>query len=136
LDTATFGSVSEYHRGLGVVGALHPNLFHHMKMEAKESPDSLDPFEAWNSGKNTTTAETEWDFVYDPYQSVSQNKSPSEWEQKHENGGNRSPTRLQVLMHAFSATPTSDQMGASLLEKGKTFFGEYEKAPEYAETDP
>ena len=135
LDTATYGSVSEYHRGLGVLGAPHPDIFHHMKVETKESPDSLVVFEAWNSGKNTTTAEKEWDFVYDPYKSVSQNKSPSEWEQKHEYGGNRSPIRLQVFMHALSATPMSDQMGASFCEKGKTFFGEYEKAAEYAETD-
>ena len=136
VDTATYGSVSEYHMGLSVLGAPHPKIIDHMKMETKESKDSLDPFEAWNSGKNTTTAEKEWDIVCDPYTSVSQNKSPSEWEQKHEYGGNRSPIRLQVLMHALSATPMSDQMGASLFEKGKTFFGDYEKAAEYAATDP
>jgi len=136
LDTAKYGGVIEYHMGLGVLGAPHPKILEHMKMEATESPDSLDSYDAWNSGKNTTTPKKEWFFVNDPYKSVSKNKSPSEWEPRHEFGGNRRPIRLQVMMHALSATPMSDQMGALLFEKGKTFFGEYEKAPEYAEKDP
>jgi hypothetical protein len=107
-----------------------------MKMEAKNKPDSFVPFDAWNSGKNTTTAQKEWDFVCDPFISVSTDKRPSEWEERHDYGGNRSPIRLQVFMHAFSAIPMSKEMGASLFEKGKTFFGDYTKAPEFASTDP
>jgi hypothetical protein len=136
LDTATYGSVTEYHRGLDVIGAPHPTIFDQMKIEAKEKLDSSDTFDAWNSGKNTTTPSKEWDFVYDPFESVSNDKPPSEWKLRHEYGGNRFPIRLQVFMHVCSATPMSQQMGASLLDKDKTFFGDYKKAPDFAETHP
>jgi hypothetical protein len=140
LDTATYGSVTEYHRGLDVIGAPHPKILDHMEMEAKGGPDSSDKFEAWNSGKNITTAQKEWDFVYDPYksESVSKNTRPIEWEERHDYGGNRSPIRLQVFMHAFSATPMSKKMGAgaSFFEKDKPFFGDYKKATEFEDTDP
>jgi hypothetical protein len=66
--------------------------------------------------------------MYEPFvqASVSKNTSPKEWIPKHVYGGNRDPIRLQVFLHALSAT----QMTSGIR------FGDYKKAHELPETDP
>jgi hypothetical protein len=139
IDTATYGTVSAYHKGLDAIGTPHPNIFDEMKIETNDCKDSGANFEAWNSGLNLTKPRKEWDYVYEPFKKVCKDKPPSDWEQKHDGdwGGNRFPIRLQVFMHAHSAIPMSKPMGASLFGKDKpsqygerSFFGDYKEAHE------
>ena len=84
-----------------VLGQPHPNILEELMKECQKCQDALDDFEAWNSGKNVTNSSKELDFVFDPYEKTEgwQEKDPEEWEPKHDYGGNRTPIRLEVLMH-------------------------------------
>jgi hypothetical protein len=128
FGTATYGGVVDYVRGLEAVGTPHPNIYEHMRKEATESADSLEIFEAWNSGHNKTSARVEWDFVVNPFgrDSMSKDTPPSEWKPKHAYGGKRIPIRLEVFLHALSAM----QMASRIL------FGDYKNAHELPFEDP
>jgi hypothetical protein len=125
--TATYGLVSDYYRGLDAIGTPHPNILEHMKKETTNSPDSYDIFDSWNSGFIQTTPVKEWDLICEPFkpESVSKDISPRSWVLKHDYGGKRFPIRLQVFLHALSAT----QMSSGIR------FGDYKKANELPETD-
>ena len=73
--------------------------------------DSLDDFEAWNSGRNVTNAQKELRFVRDPFlrEEGWQDKDPSEWEPAHDYGGDRVPIRLEVC----AAAPSFPVLGAT-----------------------
>ena len=96
-----------------------------MQKEHQEKDDSLDEFEAWNSGPNRTFSAKEFDFVADPFkhESISEGTSPSEWVPRHEYGGGRFPIRLQVFLHAMAAR--CDDLA----------FGDYKEADKLEKTD-
>ena len=79
LPEAAYGSVSDFHRGLEVVGVPHPKAPEMMIKEFKEKEDSREEFEAWNSGRNVTMPEKEIAFVVTPFKSVSrENSNPAQ----------------------------------------------------------
>ena len=82
-----------------VLGQPHSNTLEELIRECQKCKDSLDDFEAWNSGKNITNSSKELDFVMDPFEPSEgwQEQDPEDWKPKHEYGGNRIPIRLQVL---------------------------------------
>ena len=130
LPEAAYGEVADFHTGLEVVGILHPRTRDEMHKEHTQKADSQEEFEAWNSGKNVTTPQKEWDFVVEPFDpaSVCAGTLPANWEPKHADyGGNRAPIRLQVFLHATSATCASEQ--------GVIAFGNYKHAGGLKDSD-
>ena len=81
------------------IGAVSSRLLSADQEELQKCKDSLDDFEAWNSGRNVTNSSKELDFVMDPFEPSEgwQEQDPEDWKPKHEYGGNRIPIRLQVL---------------------------------------
>ena len=67
LPTAAYGNKKNFHQGLEVIGLPHLNTLEELIKECQKYKDSLDEFEAWNSGRNITTANKELDFVMDPF---------------------------------------------------------------------
>jgi len=131
LSEAAYGDVADFHRGLEVVGTPHPQARDQMHKEHTQKADSQQEFEAWNSGKNVTTPQKEWDFVVEPFFSVSvcAGTSPADWTRKHvDYGGSRAPIRLQVFNHATSATLVT--------ERGDVTFGNYNCADALEDSDP
>jgi Ca2+-binding EF-hand superfamily protein len=128
FGTATYGAVGDYDKGLEAVGTPHPQIREHMRKETTESKDSVEIFEAWNSGSNKTFPAKEWDFAVEPFEqeSISEDKHPSQWKLKHTYGGKRSPIRLQVFLHVLSAR----QMASGIR------FGDYKKAHGLPFKDP
>jgi len=128
MTVAKYGSVSDFHKGLSTIGVPHPNILEHMRTEHLNSADSSTFFKAWNSGRIDTTPEVEWDFVVAPFEpeSVCADKRPVEWALKHQYGGKRSPIRLEVFMHVFSA----------LQAASNTWFGNYKNAHQLDDKDP
>ena len=92
-----------------------------MEREFTKKPDSRKQFESWNSGKIETTPEKELDFVKEPFEpaSVSDKSPPCQWKKKHDYGGGRTPTRLEVFLHATWAF------------RGDVRFGHFKCAYEY-----
>ena len=130
LPEAAYGEVADFHMGLEVVGIPHPRTRDEMHKEHTQKADSREEFEAWNSGKNVTTPQKEWDFVVEPFdpKSVRADASPAKWKPKHADyGGNRAPIRLPVFMHATSATCASEQ--------GVITFGNYKHADGLKDSD-
>ena len=130
LPEAAYGEVADFHTGLEVVGIPHPRTRDEMHKEHTQKADSQEEFEAWNSGKNVTTPQKEWDFVVEPFDpaSVCAGTLPANWEPKHADyGGNRAPIRLQVFLHATSATCASEQ--------GVIAFGNYKHAGGLKDSD-
>jgi len=56
LPTAAYGTKDDFHQGLEIIGQPHANTLEQLIKECQDSKDSNDEFEAWNSGKNVTTA--------------------------------------------------------------------------------
>jgi hypothetical protein len=56
-----------------------------------------------------------------------QEQDPRDWKPKHEYGGNRNPIRLEVFMHALSATEEGES-GSAGTKSAATRFGEYNLA--------
>ena len=56
LPTAAYGTKDDFHKGLEVIGQAHPNTLEELIKECEMMRDSIDDFEAWNSGKNITNA--------------------------------------------------------------------------------
>lgn len=107
-----------------MLGQPHPNTLEELIRECQKCKDSLDDFEAWNSGKNITNSSKELDFVVEPFETPQgwQGQDPEDWKPKHEYGGNRIPIRLEVFMHVLSAVSESgvrfgDYKGAHKLDK-------------------
>ena len=92
-----------------------------MRKEFTEKADATDPFKSWNSGEIETTPEKELDFVKEPFEpaSVSDKSPPCQWKKKHDYGGGRTPTRLEVFLHATWAF------------RGDVRFGHFKCAYEY-----
>ena len=124
LPEAAYGSVSDFHRGLEVVGVPHPQTMEEMIKEFKDKDDSREEFEAWNSGKNVTTPEKEIAFVISPFKSVSKDSPPEQWEKTHHFGGDREPIRLEVFDHATGA------------RRQDLTFTDYKNADKREESDP
>jgi hypothetical protein len=63
-----------------------------------------------------------------------QEQDPKDWKPKHEYGGNRTPIRLEVFMHALSATSEDES-----IEKGKDkeqqHYGDYKHAHKLDKSD-
>ena len=118
--------VSDFHRGLEVVGVPHPQTMEEMIKEFKDKDDSREDFEAWNSGKNVTTPEKEIAFVISPFksESVSKDSPPQQWEKTHDFGGDREPIRLEVFDHATGA------------RRQDLTFTDYKNADKREESDP
>jgi hypothetical protein len=62
-----------------------------------------------------------------------QEQDPKDWKPKHEYGGNRYPIRLEVFMHALSATEEGESGWAGTKS---TRFGEYKFADSLDKKDP
>ena len=109
-----------------VLGQPHSNTLEELIRECQKCKDSLDDFEAWNSGKNITNSSKELDFVVEPFETPQgwQDQDPKDWTPKHEYGGKRIPIRLQVFMHVLS-----------VLESGVRF-GDYKGAHKLDKNDP
>jgi len=109
-----------------VLGQPHPHTLEELIRECQKCKDSLDDFEAWNSGKNITNSSKELDFVVEPFETPQgwQDQDPKDWTPKHEYGGKRIPIRLQVFMHVLS-----------VLESGVRF-GDYKGAHKLDKNDP
>ena len=117
--------MSDFHRGLEVVGVPHPKAPEEMIKEFKEKEDSREEFEAWNSGKNVTMPEKEIAFVVTPFKSVSKDVPPEKWEKTHDDfGGGREPIRLEVFNHATGA------------RRNDLTFVDYKSADKREESDP
>ena len=63
-----------------------------------------------------------------------QEQDPKDWKPKHEYGGNRYPIRLEVFMHALSATEEGES--GSEGTKSATRFGEYKLADSLDKKNP
>jgi hypothetical protein len=63
-----------------------------------------------------------------------QEQDPEEWTPKHEYGGNRTPIRLEVFMHALSAKVEAESALAGA--ESATCFGEYKFASSLDKNDP
>ena len=107
----------------------HPDVLTEMKREFLEALDSMDTFTAWNSGPNETNCIKEWHFVVDPFEDTPgwQDLSPEKWTPRYKYGGNRIPIRLEVFMHAMSASPW---------DKKEERFGDYKHAHKLDKSDP
>ena len=129
LPTAAYGDKDSFHQGLGVLGLPHPDVLTEMKREFLEALDSMDTFTAWNSGPNETNCIKEWHFVVDPFEDTPgwQDLSPEKWTPRYKYGGNRIPIRLEVFMHAMSASPW---------DKKEKRFGDYKHAHKLDKKDP
>ena len=129
LPTAAYGNKEAFHKGLEVIGQPHPNTLEELIKECQEMSDSLDDFEAWNSGKNITNASRELRFVRDPFLRPEgwQAKDPSEWVPAYDYGGNRTPIRLEVFMHVLSAMTDASKDPASPHGKPAALAGVYLK---------
>ena len=129
LPTAAYGDKDSFHKGLEVLGLPHPDVLTEMKREFLGAPDSEDAFTAWNSGPNETNCIKEWHFVVDPFEDTPgwQDLSPEEWTPRYKYGGNRIPIRLEVFMHAMSASPW---------DKKEKRFGDYKHAHKLDKKDP
>ena len=129
LLTAAYGDKDSFHKGLEVLGLPHPDVLTEMKREFLGAPDSGDAFTAWNSGPNETNCIKEWHFVVDPFEDTPgwQDLSPEKWTPRYEYGGNRIPIRLEVFMHAMSASPW---------DKKEERFGDYKHAHKLDKSDP
>ena len=84
-----------------MLGQPHPHTLEELIRECQKCKDSLDDFEAWNSGINITNSSKELDFVVEPFETPQgwQDQDPDDWKPKHEYGGKRIPIRLEVFMH-------------------------------------
>ena len=111
LPTAAYGDKDSFHQGLEVLGLPHPDVLTEMKREFLGAPDSGDAFTAWNSGPNETNCIKEWHFVVGPFKDTPgwQDLSPEAWTPRYEYGGNRIPIRVEVFMHAMSASPCGEK---------------------------
>jgi len=132
LPTAAFGKKDDFHKGLEVIGQPHPNTCEELIKECEKMRDSLEDFEAWNSGPNITNACKELRFIRDPFLRPEgwQDKDPSEWVPAHDYGGNRTPIRLEVFLHVLSAE-SSETKGAPTVR-----FGDYKMAHTLDKSDP
>ena len=121
LPEAAYGRRDDFFLGLEKVGVPHPKPVEEMEREFTKKPDSRKQFESWNSGKIETTPEKELDFVKEPFEpeSVSDKSPPCQWKKKHDYGGGRTPTRLEVFLHATWAF------------RGDVRFGHFKCAYEY-----
>ena len=137
---ATFGDEGDFHDGLQSLGLPQPNILEAMYHEFCVARDSVEEFTAWNSGENKTCPEKEWQFIVEPFEprSVREDKSPKHWKAKHEYGGNRFPIRLQVFLHAVSATvqAVSAPWMLGVKQQGDTEFGDYKTAHTRDRHDP
>jgi hypothetical protein len=140
LPTAAYGDTDDFHKGLEIIGLPHANTLEQLIKECQDSQDSNDTFEAWNSGLNVTTPKKELDFVMDPYgfkgcvEKDWQEQDPKDWKPIHEYGGKRNPIRLEVFMHALSATEEAESGSAGT--KSANRFGEYKLANSLDKNDP
>ena len=137
---ASFGDEEDFHAGLEKLGLPRPKIVDAMFHEFCRANDSTEEFTAWNSGENRTFARKEWQFVVEPFHptSVREDKSPKQWDLKHEYGGNRFPIRLEVFLHAVSAT-VREESSLRVLRvqiKGDTKFGDYKTAHLRDRQDP
>ena len=121
LPEAAYGPRPDFFSGLERLGVPHPKPVEEMEREFTKKPDSKKQFESWNSGKIETTPEKELDFVKEPFEpaSVSDKSPPCQWKKKHDYGGGRTPTRLEVFLHATWAF------------RGDVRFGHFKCAYEY-----
>jgi hypothetical protein len=122
LDEATYGTVQDFLEGVNAVGLPHVDPMEGMKHELVEGPDKDKIFEAMNSQKNITTPKTEWNFVVHPFtdETVSKDRPPSQWEPSIKKiSGGRHELRLEIFMHAASATGAHGEKFGNFEEAAK-----------------
>ena len=128
--TAAYGTIEDFHASLRKLGLPRNDIHSAMKKECVDAqlfPDSGEEFESWNSGSIKSTPKKEWEYVDSPFveDSIRADVPPSKWKPKHEEyGGERGPIRVQVFLHAHSASD------------GETQFGDYKKAAQLDRSNP
>jgi len=120
LPTAAYGNKKNFHQGLEVIGLPHPNTLEELIKECQKYKDSLDEFEAWNSGRNITTANKELDFVMDPFGFRDREKAAKAQAQAKANAAHKAAIQFkadveQQEKHAATAIPGSPVPYADLV---------------------
>ena len=69
-----------------MLGQPHSNTLEELMRECQKCKDSLDNFEAWNSGLTVMNSSKELDFVLEPFETPEgwQDQDPKDWKPKHE----------------------------------------------------